>query len=293
MKGKSGFRNWFFILALGFSMYSLAVSYAASISADDIPTSESSKTACYRFAEEYDSDFGIKLHRNSLSSNAQKAVETLEAYFTYDDKILKIDGVEAFDISDLLSGNANIAIKYRMETKEENKEAVTIDKTEIDLGVIPFFLSNEELYWRIYNGNGAWGVGDKNIGRPAILDKLIPRSIDNLHGYNLINEGNTKELKATIILKESEITENGNTKISLSSLNLPIEITHQLTANNAKYSTLEVIANYYFSVPFEFVLDKTHNTLDFKNATGSNLFLSQSQIQGVVTLKKFIKLIND
>jgi hypothetical protein len=194
----------------------------------------------------------------------------LESFITYTKDSITFAGTEAFSFVDLINGRANISIDYKLKglfnpsTYQKNdtyqkKPLYHITDTfsnseEMYLGVIPFTLEVDNLYWRITNQNGSWGIGVPNLETPGIINELLPNEFNNLHGYNRFDYDENGNVVANLMIeKKSGVTDiEGiqSRKLELRELELPQEIYELLTANCVRSSKLEVVTTYKFDVPF-------------------------------------------
>ncbi|MGB8454829.1 MAG: hypothetical protein WCD89_21185 [Anaerocolumna sp.] len=297
MKRNNIIHNWIVLLILGFSMCSLCVCYAAVVDTGTV-TNKKSEAMDFIFSKEYEDDFKVKLIADSAYGNSFDLIHSkntsspLEAYMDYNHMILNISGVEAFDLTDFVNGNVNLAIDYRM-IEDKNSNGTNVLVGVYDLGNIPFFLSGDDPYWRIGNNNGVWGIGIPDIGIPDEVYKLTPENLTGFCGYNTITTYKQRVLKGTITIGKFLSCQDNTIDINLSSLGLSDEINRKIIANGEKSSTLEIMANYYFSIPFEVNQETSEDIAGSSGAISYDLLSNHPRVQGKITLKKRIKVIHD
>ncbi len=311
MRGNNRFQNWLILFIIGFSINGLCAGYAETVgnsaaadknmpALEDTGISHLPSAEGFIFSAEYEDDFKIKLIDNSLNDNKEAepfrnkdTVNRLDAFLEYKDRTLSISGVEAFDMSGFLSGKTSLAIDYRMIDGRQQNGLHKMEAGTYDLGNIPLFLTMEEPYWRLSNKNGVLGIGIPDIGIPDEIYELLPENIGGLYGYNTIASYDKGVVKGTIVIRQiipynSEIQE-----ISLSCLGLSDELNRKIIVNQEGTSILEIMADYYFCIPFGL------NTETSKNGTESvptdiyRVLTNSPKARGKITLKSYIKVIHD
>lgn len=322
MKGYKLIHNWVILLITGLSLCCLGIGYAVRADAD--PVKEHMPPApSFIFSKDSDQDFNLRLVYNlagekSASDTVSKIEKngSLDAYMNYDSKTLGISGAEAFDLTDFINGLVSLAIDYRMTKDEPGQNTSQVTPGVYDLGNIPLFLTREAPYWRIVNKGGAWGVGLPDIGVPDAIYKLMPENISGILGYNTITSYSKGVLKGTVSignysLREDHASEGQATpqenlsfgydlqtlkktqEINLSSLGLPEKINQEILSSGQKASFLEVVANYYFSVPIGLNRKTSDEIQNPSKAAGYDLLTGQPQIQGQITLRTLVKVLHD
>jgi hypothetical protein len=274
-------------------------------------------TKDYVFYSEYEDDIKISLDYKNIKNESNEIITKdniikLESFITYTKDSITFAGTEAFSFNDLISGRANISIDYKLKglfnssTYQLNDiyqkrplyhiADTFSDSDEMYLGVIPFTLDVDNLYWRISNQNGSWGIGVPNLGTPSIINKLLPNELVNLHGYNRFVYNENGNIVANLMIeKESPVTDLEDIqlrelglreleirKLKLSELELPQEINELLTANETRTSKLEVVTTYKFDIPFS-----TKNN----NKTKSNVE-NDKCINGTITLRILLDVVH-
>ncbi|GEM_PF-3571648 len=299
MKENTIVHNWTILFAIGLSMCSLGVSYAAAVDAGDV-VNKISKTPDFIFTKEYEDDLKIYLLEGTIDENnmllpvCKDTVQPLEAYSEHNYKTLNISGAEAFNLSDFTGGKVSFAVNYRMTGNKNREEASEAGTGVCDLGNIPFFFSGEEPYWRLGNHNGAWGIGTPDIGIPRKIYELLPDYIADLHGFNTITSYKNGMVRGTVTIGKLLSHTAETAEINLSSLELPDKINRGIIANGEKSSALEIMADYYFSAPLA-LNPKTDEDIPAVSdkAVFSDLFTDRLRIQGKITLKIRVKVIHD
>lgn len=299
MKCNNLIHNWIILFVVGLSMCSLCISYAATVdtkTANDIKI----QNLNFTFPEEYKNDFLIKLITNADNENNisdlkhnKRQVTPLDAFMEYNDKTLNISGVEAFVLEDLQNGKVSLAIDYLMLHGKKQDKAANVSIGIYGLGNIPFFLSLDEPYWRLSNSQGVWGIGIPDIGIPDEIYKLIPENLSDLYGYNTITSYNNGVVKGSITIGKFITGMSKTPEINLSSLGLSNEINQEIIANKEESSTLEIMANYYFSVPFGLNKETSEEILEPTQAISYDVLTNRPKVQGKITLKSYIKVIHD
>ncbi len=287
--------NWIILFVIGLGMCSLCVGYAASA---DTGAGKGTgiKVLGYAFTKEYEDDFSIKLRSDLAKDNtadSTSGVNPLEAFIEYNYKTLNISGVESFGLRDFINGKVNLAIDYRMIRDKDRDGAGDAQTGTYDLGNIPFFLSGDKPYWRLVNRNGAWGIGIPELGIPEEIFKLIPENLTGLSGYNNIRIDPKGVVKGTITIGRFPSVSGAVPEINLSSLKLSDAMNREIMANREEYSILEIMANYYFSVPFGLDRETSDTLLDPAGAVNYILLAEFPQVQGKVTLKTQVKVIHE
>ena len=295
MKGRNIFHNWITLLVAGLFMCSLYVSYAAAVVTDPVRKDQSEGTA-FTFMESQ-KDFKLKITSDTVKTDntdekeKHKTSRELDAFLEYSKRTLNINGTEALNMGDFLDGTVSLGVSYGL--RAESAGAEDISRGVCDLGNIPFFLSGDEPYWRIANKNGAWGIGIPDIGIPQEIYKLIPENINGLLGYNTLKSYENGVIRGTVSIGNFLSEHTKSPVINLSSLSLSGKINQEIIASNEKSSTLEILANYYFSVPV--ILDQKTSEAFLRpmKALDYDLFTSLPQIQGKITLRIHVKVLHD
>lgn len=297
MKGRNIFHNWITLLVAGLFMCGLYVSYAAAVVTDPVRNDQSRGTA-YTFMEDRE-DFKLEITSDTVKADNTGENEkhmtsrVLDAFLEYNKRTLNISGTEAINMDDFLNGLVKLNVSYGMNEGSVATGAEEISKSVCDLGNIPFFLSGDEPYWRIANKNGAWGIGIPDTRIPDEIYKLLPENINGLLGYNTIKSYEDKVIRGTVSIGSFLPGHTRSTAINLSSLGLSKKINQEILANNEKASTLEILANYYFSVPVIMDQKASEAFLRPKKALDYNFYTSLPQIQGKITLRIQVKVLHD
>lgn len=235
-------KKWIIAGIVVIGILSLGTSYGAWANAHTIVHNVNTKALNFLFSSEYEDDFSI------LLDYADKS-EKLDAIITNSGKTLKVSGMEAVDMDEILSGEASIRIEYRMEASDYQKGLLSTADEVYDLGIIPFELSLDEPYWKICNQYGSWGIGEPNIGIPPAVVDLLPESLGDLHGYNSVVSNNNGIVHGTITIRQLNPDKVEEPVIDLTSLKLSDEINLEIADNELESSELEIKANYNFSIP--------------------------------------------
>jgi hypothetical protein len=315
MKGNKLIHNWVILLLTGLSLCCLGIGYAVRADADPVKENIPS-TPSFIFSRENDEDFKLKLVYNQAREKAASGAP-LEAYMDYDNKTLRISGAEAFDLTDFIHGSVSLAIDYRMTKDRHRQNTSQVTPGVYDLGNVPLFLTREDPYWRIVNKGGAWGIGLPDIGIPESIYQLIPENISGLLGYNTITSYKKGVLKGTVSFGnyslrgnlvpkgEAMSQENLNSlendlqnsdktpEINLSSLELPEKLNQEILSSGQKASILEIVANYYFSVPIGLDHKTSDDIRNPSSAAAYDILTGQPQIQGKITLRTLVKVVHD
>ena len=222
-----------------------------------------------------DTDMATQTDDFMIHLNTNNVAEELEATIINTGNVINISGMESFEMSDLLSGEASIIIDYRLEDVDLKNDLQQFVKGNYDLGMIPFKLSMEEPYpfWKVFNNNGSWGIGVPNIGIPSVIYKLLPVSLLELHGYNNITFNKGGVVRGTITIKQIISHTYIVPEIKLSELGFSKAINQKVNANEVESSRMEIMANYSFNVPF--------------------LCSNSLQVQGDATLRMYVNVIHD
>jgi hypothetical protein len=268
------------ILTIALSVCSSSVSAAGH---------QDTETPDFVFSYHEDEDFALKIKNMNTGKEEQ-----LDTQIAYTDKILEITGLEPFSLEKLQNGTADLEIYYSLE--ETHTEETTIDFYEklenrtgiVEIGEIPFTLSEDEPYWRICNENGSWGIGIRGIGIPEVIYQLLPENMNGLKGisYNGIqtqeNLKNSKYKNKIVLIQQTPVEEKQS--ILLTDLKLPGNIMQQITANKVYQSKLEIMANYIFKIK---IPSKDINT-DLNNCNENSLW-----INGKVTIRYTVDVKHD
>lgn len=257
-------------------------------------------TKDYIFYSEYEDDIKISLDyiNNKIGSNEVITKDNsmkLESFITYTKDSITFAGTEGFSFHDLISGNANIRIEYKLKSlvkpstyqinnTYQKKHLYHVEDTlsenlEIYLETISFALEEDNLYWRISNQNGSWGIGIPDLETPRKIIKLIPKVIDNLHGYNRFVYDENGNIVANLVIEQKCLATDVE-EVKLSELELPPEINKMLTANHAMTSKLEIVTTYKFDIPFS-----TKNNVKSKVE-------NDKSINGTITLRILFDVIH-
>jgi hypothetical protein len=254
MRHKGNYKKWVLLCATTIGISSLGVSYAAWSNSNVMIGNVTTKTMDFLFSTE--EEFKIKLVNNAAFTRGESASEDLDAIVTSTGKTLTISGMEAVDMSKLVSGEASITIDYSLKAADSKNGLISVADGMYDLGTIPFELSSDKTYWKIWNDNGSWGSGDPELMIPEAAFELLPKSLGDLHGYNSITANKNGVIKGTITIKQLTPSITVIPTIKLTSLKLSDEMNQQIAANELDTSNLEIKANYNFSVPF--ILDQAN-----------------------------------
>jgi len=221
-------------------------------------------------SENEDYYFKLSLLDNTAGAkNAASTVAELDATITKTGNTLYLSGMEPIAMSKLQSGDTSISMEYRFLDTDIPSDLLLDSEGTQDLGMIPFELSVDEPYWRISNINGQWGIGNIETAITSVVYELLPKNLGEMHGYNNITPYKKEAKIGTITIKQLVPITKGITEINLSSLGLSEEINQKIIANDVKSSSLEIMANYNFSVPFSL------------------------QVQGKATLIMYVNVIHD
>ena len=297
MKGRNIFHNWITLLVAGLFMCSLYVSYAAAVVTDPVRKDQSEGTA-FTFMESQ-KDFKLKITSDTVKTDntdekeKHKTSRELDAFLEYSKRTLNINGTEALNMEDFLDGTVSLGVSYGLRADSTAALTADISRGVCDLGNIPFFLSGDEPYWRIANKNGAWGIGIPDIGIPDEIYKIMPENINGLLGYNSIESYKDGVIRGTVSIGSFLTEYTKSPGINLSSLGLPEKMNQEIITNNEKSSILEILANYYFSVPV--ILDQKTSEAFLRptKALDYDLLTSMPQIQGKITLRIHVKVLHD
>lgn len=289
MRYKNRYQKWILLCAALVGMSRLGVSYAAWDHRNPILQKIATQTTNVIFASEYEDDTKVKLVYNTTDTENTKntafnesADTELDATITYTGKTLNISGMEAFAMSDLLSGEASLTIDYRLVNSELHYGLLQVEAGTYDLGVISLQLSIQAPYWRLCNGNGSWGVGVPEIENiPFAVYELLPGNLGELHGINTIHSCENGVVKGSIGIVQLIPSEYEVPAIKLSSLELSDEINQAIVANQEISSNLEIMTNYNFSIPFELEQEE------------SIVYTNPMQMQGQATLRMYATVIHD
>ena len=222
-----------------------------------------------------DTDPVIQTDDFKIYLDTKDAKVELDATLMNTGNVLNISGMESFEMSKLLSGEASISIDYRLEGVDLENDSQQVAKGIHDLGIIPFQLSVEDPdpFWKINNNNGSWGIGVPNIGIPSVIYELLPGSLGELQGYNNITSYKNGVVKGTITIKQLVPGSDVIPEIKLSELGLSQGINKKIIANKVESSRMEIMANYNFNIPF--------------------ISSSSLQVQGIATLRMYVNVIHD
>lgn len=299
MKGGNIFHNLITLLVAGLFLWGLYASYAAAVVTDPVRNNNQTEGTAFTFSREYEEDIKLKLIWDTVKADNDGkpgnsgTSSPLDAYLEYKGGTLSINGTEAFNMEDFLRGSISLGIDYRMVEDPTFKGSEKVGTGVCDLGNIPFFLAGEEPYWRIANRNGAWGTGIADIGVPDEIYQLIPRNITGLLGYNDITSYQDGELKGTVTIGKFTSCTSASPVIPLSSLGLSGKINQEILANGEKSGTLEIVANYYFSIPLSLSQETSEDILNPAAAVSYDLLTDHPQIQGKITLRTHVKVVHD
>ncbi len=297
MKGRNIFHNWITLLVVGLFMCSLYVSYAAAVVTDPVRKDQSEGTA-FTFMEDHE-DFKLEITSDKVKTDntdekeKHKSGSVLDAFLEYNKRTLNINGTEALNMKDFLDGTISLGVSYGIRADGIAAGTEYISRGVCDLGNIPFFLSGDEPYWRIANKNGAWGIGNPDTRIPQELYKLIPENINGLLGYNTIKYCEDGIIRGTVSIGRFLTEDTKSPVINLSSLELSEKVNQQIVANNEKSSILEILVNYYFSVPVILNQKTSETFLHPTKALDYDLLTSLPQIQGKITFRIHANVIHD
>lgn len=85
---------------------------------------------------------------------------------------------------------------------------------------------------------------------PEAVNKLLPDTFQGISAVNYIDVTSEGVLNGKIILYSRTPGEYQLSELTLSDLGLPKNVTNDIMANGIQTSTLELVANYNFSIPF-------------------------------------------
>lgn len=256
MRRKDKYIKWILLCVAAIGISSLGASYAAWSNSNVMIGNVTTKTMDFLFSTEAEDGFKVKLVNNAAFTRGESASVELDAIVKSTGKTLTISGMEAVDMSELLSGEASISIEYGLKAADEKNGLKSVADGTYDLGIIPFKLSEDKTYWKICSGNESWGSGDPELMIPDVAYKLLPTDLGELHGYNTITVNENGVIEGTITIKQLEPVISVLPTINLTELKLTDEMNQQITANGLETINLIIEANYNFSVPF--VLDQAN-----------------------------------
>ncbi|MDF2474490.1 MAG: hypothetical protein K0R21_2272 [Anaerocolumna sp.] len=207
-----------------------------------------------KFEAVYDSDMQMRF----ISMDG--ATDIIDSDIYYTDHLMNLTGREAVSIDEFLGGNAILAIDYRMVKTYLNKIPLNFNQAIDDINIletasqkkeIPFYRSEDEVYWRISNKNTSVGIGVPSLEIPNIIDRLLPEKLNGVYAENIFPVTNKDVMDGTIWLYPKQTGKYEFQNITLDQLDLPDDIESKLKANGETASTLEILANYKFVIPFK------------------------------------------
>lgn len=253
----------------------LIASYIIGMIIQPTVNSVAAKSLDMFFFSEYEDDVKVILDYDELNKNGTiPAYENLGADVINSGNKLYLFGMEEIDINKLINQETSLRIEYRLSvpTSQALTDALAnLKDSPYDLGTISFERTEDQIYWKLCNKNGSWGVGQPRMDIPDTIYNILPANIKNLQGSNEINDCKNGIVKGEIIIKQPEEKSTFNPAINLSELMLPRELTQQIRAKGVKTSNLFIMANYKFRIPM----------ISEKEDTNSGL--EDLEIEGVVT----------
>lgn len=227
---------------------SLGISYANWTDGNRISENITTSILDFIFQSDNNNEFKVRLVNENSGVNNE-----LQTGIIYSNKSLNITGIEAFAMGELLTGAASLQIDYRMVASDMQNGLLHVADGTYDLGVIPFQLSSVATV-NLSNGNGVWPIDN-----PGATQWLVPSTIESLHGYNNIISNEKGIVTGTIVIQQSASNAANVWEITLSSLQLPEEVNQEIVANDLTASSLDIVANYYFSIPLMFEQENSMN----------------------------------
>lgn len=227
----------------------------------------------YVFQSEYDNDFQIRLIHNNGET------EQIDTEVFYTNNQVKLKGLEPIKVTQLLTDKTRLEMKYRMVRMNSKIIFDTIPISDtFYIGEIPLYLTNEEIYWKITNKNGSWGVGTSFISNPKAIEDILPNSIGGIVGTNTVCLNEKGILEGTISLNAKDGQAIQLNDISLDKLNLPKMLLNEVKANGVQSSNLQIVANYEFSIPLQDDLDLDNNNKKFIKRMDNKITLQMNTI---------------
>lgn len=254
------FVNWSIVIAIILFICNFSIGLSAGEATAETTGMDTlhKLMSSYYFQSEYDDDFSMQYIPNNSKA------EYVETEVQYMDNQVKFNGLEPIKINELLSNEAKLEINYRMVRYNTSRDSITIPISDtFYMGEIPLNLTNDEIYWKLSNKNGSWGVGTSFIGNQQVIEDILPKCIAGIVGTNTIRLNNKGIIKGTISLCGKDGQAINFNQIRLDKLKLPNKLLEEITANGVETSKLQIVANYAFTIPMESDLEFDTN---YKNA---------------------------
>lgn len=190
---------------------------------------------------------------NKLRDEVKK--EYLNAYFTYNENGLYVDGTDAVPLELLENRKGYLSIGFDYNcleqiTLEQAKEQQADLWKVIDLGTIWMTLAQEPIYWKVVNEKGVYETAGKELLDTNMRD-MLPQTMKGLKGYLIVQDRKDVAISGKIDLVPIE--ENSVENITC--------INDSIHADNLSYneklykyimdgsqSKLIITANYQFEI---------------------------------------------
>jgi hypothetical protein len=244
---------------------------------------EKSSIRTFEFLDEY--EYTIK-EVSGLSLNDIMKIQKDDTFSSYEidgyknvrTNELMIDCMEAIDMASLFDGNSAICIDYKgqyfgVELKENDIGLEDESGDYIKIGVISFYSTKKEPYFRISNEEASIGIGTKNISMPSKVYELTPVEVSEFSVYSYVKQVNNNYIEGSIIIMGEKIKGSLIEKISLKALNLQEEHVNSIKGKNTEYSTLEIVKNYVFKIPLNTTIKDEKFIFDL-NQEGYNTLIN-------------------
>lgn len=243
----------------------------------------------YRFDINNQNDYKITLNDTEVDAYVIQSLQTLE-----------VQCVEAINLFQLWEDKAVIGIEYGIiETAKDNiletleqesetessswKKVLTTEDVEKEdvLGhcVMMMTLDEDNIFWRINNQNGSYGVGAGPYIIPSGVLELLPRKIEQFLGINHYKEEEAGVFHGffffTPDVQQDKVPSWIKKELSFQTLGLSNKIKRMLFKNNESSAILEIKANYKFTLPLEL----------YSTSKDSKNILRNKKIQGFLTLQ--------
>ncbi|MDF2800948.1 MAG: hypothetical protein K0S61_851 [Anaerocolumna sp.] len=206
--------------------------------------------------------------------------EYLNAYFTYNENGLYVDGTDAVPLELLINQDGYISVGFdysqidygQYDYGQSNQDQPGQDQSDqdqsgqdrsdqdqsglwqvIDLGSIKMSMTEDPIFWRAVTDKGVYQMSAKELEDSAYIRELLPQTLENIKGYMMVQGDMSKTLSGKIDLvpfdqNSVERILGIKDSIKADTLKYNSKLYQYLQDSSKGYSELVVTANYHFKI---------------------------------------------
>lgn len=185
---------------------------------------------------------------NNMEETVSLEDEKLAAYFTTEDNLLIVDGIEAIPTTELMEGKA-VTIDFSLYQNSFENDVKVLGLQDSQIEVV---LSKDPIYWRLDTKDKTFGVGNNKIPAQNSFRSLLPESIKGIKAEFLLTLLQERTMKTQLVLHcmpEENIGASFTKIPTRSSLPAGLDLLRTGILQGEYIGKLELMANYDFTVP--------------------------------------------